>query len=131
MSTTSEENIRAIRSQIQAKLNYNAPYYASVKDVERVLTDRDHFPYKREFRGIYYLPYPVIVEREAGYRPRNDLCYKALSCSIPCDNSYCWQKPCSTVLPCRGDTNTNRDSNRDSNEGVKKRRHLAAFNISP
>ena len=79
------------------------PYYATVKEAGEVLTDYDTFPYPRWFRGVYDSPVPIVAEREAGWRPRHDSCYKM---EKPCSEvaskypNHCMQSACSTVYPC-------------------------------
>lgn len=97
------QNINSVRTQIARKLNYNIPYYATNEVIGNVVTDMDHFPYDRFFRGEYNNPHPVVMEREAGYRPRHDDCYKHISIPVPNKPSYCWQEPCSFVKPCHPD----------------------------
>jgi hypothetical protein len=95
------DNINAVRYQIAQKINYNKPFYAYGEAVEAVITDMDHFPYKRFFRGVYHEDRPVIFEREAGYRPRRDCCYKELSLPTIVKPEYCWESPCSFIKPCK------------------------------
>ena len=40
-----------------------------------VLTDVDHFPYTRHFRGRYNSDRPTVWSREAGYSPLFNGCY--------------------------------------------------------
>ena len=42
-----------IKKQIERKNNYNIPYYATKNSVTKTMTDMDHFPYTRYFRGVY------------------------------------------------------------------------------
>ena len=93
-------NVANIRAQIAAK-NGTQPYRATVAQTYGTLTDYDVFPYPRWWRGIPQYAYPIVAEREAGWRPRHDSCYQAFS--IP-ETTYsprvCFQAPCSTVYPC-------------------------------
>lgn len=94
-----EHSIEYIRSQI-AKRN-SVPYFASNKAVTNVVTDMDHHPYTRWFRGVYYYPDPIIMEREAGWRPRKDSCYSVNSPPVIEENpSHCFESACSTIFPC-------------------------------
>ena len=102
MSDLTANNINSIRYQIGLKLNYNVPYYATREAAGSVITDMDNFPYRRFFRGVYDESNPVVMEREAGYRPRRDSCYTKLSIPNPTKPNYCWEYPCSTVRPCKG-----------------------------
>lgn len=94
------ENINNVRNQIKLKLDYNNPYYATRAAAGSVITDMDNFPYKRFFRSVYYESEPTVMEREAGYRPRDDECYRLLSIPMSIKPNYCWEYPCSTVFPC-------------------------------
>ena len=68
-------NIENIRNQIKKKNSYT-PYFVTEKDVTSVKTDFDNFPYNRWWRGIAGITNPVVIEREAGYRIRQDKCYE-------------------------------------------------------
>ena len=68
-------NIENIRRQIEKKNNGN-PYFVTEKESKSVITDFDHFPYNRWWRGIAGSCNPVVIERESGWRIRNDNCYK-------------------------------------------------------
>jgi hypothetical protein len=97
-------NIQNVREQIAKKLNYS-PYIATIENASDVLTDYDTFPYNRYFRGVYDSFLPVVAEREAGWRPRNDSCYKLNESPychlnhVPYPN-HCFESACSTVYPC-------------------------------
>jgi hypothetical protein len=94
-------SIESVRAQIERKLSGN-PYMATQNSVKNIVTDMDHHPYTRWYRGVYYYPEPVIMEREAGYRPINNSCY---SLSIPpaptVDPNIPFQAACTTIFPCR------------------------------
>lgn len=94
------ENIHNVRSQI-AKKKGCIPYHATVRQAEQVLTDYDTFPYPRWWRGVAGLSHPVVVEREAGFRPRKDDCYKINESPTPVPYpNHCFEGSCSTVYPC-------------------------------
>jgi hypothetical protein len=95
-----QNNINAVRDGIAHKLNYNVPFYGSIQDTSNVITDQDHFPYNRYFRGVYNESKPIVFEREAGWRPRNDACYKQIVAPTYYRPKYCWEGPCSTIYPC-------------------------------
>lgn len=99
-----QHNIEKVRDNIQKKLS-SEPFYGC-KDKENViLTDYDHFPYTRHFRGIARSEVPVVMEREAGWRARNDHCYKL---NLPKDKTdgvipypnHCFETGCKTTFPC-------------------------------
>ena len=67
-------NIQNIKKLIQMK---NSSNYVDIVQTDCLssITDYDHFPYTRNYRGVYNSTTPVIIEREAGFRPRRDNCY--------------------------------------------------------
>lgn len=113
MSDLTTNNVNSVRYQIGLKLNYNVPYYATRDATASALTDMDHFPYKRYFRGVYYENNPIVMEREAGFRPRRDSCYTRLSIPEPNPPNYCWEYPCSTVKPCKPKSKKEDDKKED------------------
>ena len=92
-------NVNSVRDQIEAKVG-SEPFYASQNAVNLNVTDIDTFPYPRFYRGVYQLSEPVVMEREAGWRQRHDLCYEPTRVYEVEQPNYCWQVPCSTVFPC-------------------------------
>jgi hypothetical protein len=103
-------NIRNVREQIARKKGYN-PYYATTNQSTQVLTDYDTFPYPRYFRGVPTSSAPIVAEREAGWRPRHDNCYKVLEPMMKERNypNHCFSAACSTVFPCYLENNINKD----------------------
>lgn len=95
-----QRNVEAVRAQIDRKLK-SKPYYANEMSVTETVTDIDHFPYTRFFRGVAPYPDPIIFEREAGWRLRRDNCYRLSKhvSDTPKPNN-CWETACSTVYPC-------------------------------
>jgi hypothetical protein len=96
-------NINNIRNQINLKNSCN-PYIATLQESSGVLTDYDTFPYPRWFKGQYNSSYPIISEREAGWRPLRNNCYRlGNKCNeeniIPYPN-HCFEAACSTIYPC-------------------------------
>lgn len=96
-------NIQNIKNQIQYKLDYNKPFYVFDDTARFVVTDMDHFPYKRFFRGIYDSDMPVVFEREAGYSQLRNWCYQSLRDPKVDKAKYCWEGPCSVTYPCNPD----------------------------
>ena len=94
-------NVGNIRSQINRK-KASGPYYATSSQATQVVTDYDTFPYPRYFRGIPESHRPIVAEREAGWRMRQDACYQVNEPPhIPIVNpNHCFQAACSTVYPC-------------------------------
>jgi len=87
-----------IRDQIAMKQG-TRPYYGTA--TQQVVTDMDHFPYTRYFRGRYESSQPIVFDREAGWRPVNDACYKGSCDARPLPYpTHCFEAPCSTVYPC-------------------------------
>lgn len=95
-----QKSIESVRREISKKIG-SRPYFANGESVDNVVTDMDHHPYSRWFRGVYYYPNPVIMEREAGWRPRHDTCYEVIAPAQPStDPHHCFEVPCTTTLPC-------------------------------
>jgi hypothetical protein len=112
MDPITTNNIKAIQQRVYFKTNLNTPFYATGQCVESVLTDMDHFPYKRYYRGIFTSDTPVIFEREAGFRPRQDKCYVQLAIPEKSVPNYCWQYPCSSVKPCKVDKDEDKEKSK-------------------
>lgn len=104
-SLTNQNNVESVREQIMKKKSYN-PYHTTVNIPSNVLTDYDNFPYQRYWRGVPNSYDPVVAEREAGYRPRHDACYKTSEPmqEVPKPN-LCFQSACSTIYPCNSEYN--------------------------
>lgn len=95
-----EHSIETIRKQIARKISSN-PYFANNETVINSVTDMDHTPYTRWFRGVYYYPNPIVMEREAGWRPIKNSCYNLVMPPSPeVDPHHCFEVPCTTTLPC-------------------------------
>ena len=62
-------NMKNIQFEIQRKKYSENPYYATQKNVTQVITDYDELPYRRWYRGVPESEFPIVAEREAGYRP--------------------------------------------------------------
>lgn len=95
-------SIETIRSQIDLKNSAN-PYFSNGSIVKSSVTDYDHHPYSRFFRGVYYYNSPIVMEREAGWRPLQNSCYKMIIPEQEGDRrepEYCFEGACSAVLPC-------------------------------
>ena len=91
----------AIRDQINQKTNYDRAFYARCDDVGRSVTDMDNFPYNRFFRGDYRSQNPTVINREAGYRPRNNSCYRGVIAHNKYEYpNHCFESACSVVYPC-------------------------------
>lgn len=94
-------NITSIRYLIGRKKD-SVPYYAIKSDARRCLTDHDVFPYPRYFTGIPTASFPVVAEREAGWRPRHENCYdfNINNKDIKKDDlKIIFEGPCSAVYP--------------------------------
>lgn len=75
------------------------PFYSSGPNIK---TDMDVFPYPRHYRGIPESETPVVMDREAGWTPRHDNCYK-VPITVESTSYYpnhCFQGAPSTVYPC-------------------------------
>lgn len=93
-----------IQLQIRRLQNLNVPYYPTTSTVKSTPTQVNHFPYTRFFRGDYRQPYVQFFDREAGWTPQDNACYKNIyreTKSLPPD--YCYQAPASVIYPCHRD----------------------------
>lgn len=94
------QNVENVRYLINKKKG-NKPFFATIDDTSAVLTDMDHFPYTRFFRGEFESDRPIVFEREAGWRPTENNCYKNQDPIKPLNhNNICYESACSTVYPC-------------------------------
>lgn len=96
-----KNNVDSIRYGISLKKSSN-PLLATQWLAEQTTTDLDHFPYSRWYRGVPQSSEPITSEREAGFRVRNDSCYRVNQCvpdKIPYPE-HCFESACSTVYPC-------------------------------
>ena len=94
------DNVKNVRRLI-AKKQSCFPFLATEPQATSAITDMDHFPYTRFYRGNPNSSRPTVFEREAGWRPTNNQCYKALL--RPTEEGYpnhCFSSACSTVFPC-------------------------------
>ena len=99
--TIDDSNVYNVRQQIILKKG-SKPYLSNINNSTRVITDYDTFPYPRWYRGIPNSSQAIVAEREAGWRPRHDSCYKVL---IPNDKNseypnHCFEGSCSVTYPC-------------------------------
>ena len=78
--------------------NGSVPYYSSGPSMK---TDTDVFPYTRFFRGQPESDFPVIFEREAGWAPVNNKCYKdpVVVPELSLYPNHVFQGPPSTTYP--------------------------------
>jgi len=99
-STINERSIEGIKNQINMVNNSN-PYFANNQTILNTVTDYDHFPYSRWFRGVSYYPEPIVAEREAGYRKLENSCYNVNRPRQRQEEiSHCFEPACSTIFPC-------------------------------
>ena len=91
-------NRNFVKHMIENKTK-SLPYYSSGPSP---LTDMDTFPYPRFYRGDARSDKPIIFEREAGWLPRNDFCYKipVVKNEIKLYPNHCFQAAPSTTYPC-------------------------------
>lgn len=105
MQTT--KNINAVKHEIKMKTEKDN-FMANGSYVKSIITDQDHHPYSRYFRGVYYFPEPIVMEREAGWRPLQNNCYDMV---VPYEVEEppinCYENACSTILPCYPSYETN------------------------
>ena len=99
MSDEVRNNIEWVRQGIQNKIAYAGTVPGS--NLAPILTDMDHFPYTRYYRGMVSCDKPRVFDREAGRRQWRDEMYTDLTPPIkPVEYQGCFQIPCSTILPC-------------------------------
>jgi hypothetical protein len=92
------KNVDNVRKDINRSKHGNLPTSNLVKEI---ITDYDTFPYPRWYRGQYNSSEPIIAEREAGYRPREDNCYRKNNFIVNVEYpTNCFESACSTVYPC-------------------------------
>lgn len=96
-------NRERIENAKYMKNNINKVYYATQGDTRQVITDFDHFPYQRFYRGVHASPTPVILEREAGYRKLEPSCYREKIIVKSEYPKHCFEGPASVVYPCYPD----------------------------
>lgn len=95
-----QNNIESVREEIKKKIGWR-PYLANNLSVTHSITDHDHHPYSRWYRGVYYYPDPIVAEREAGWRPMQQQCYTPNHIPMPDPvPEHCFQAACSTIFPC-------------------------------
>lgn len=90
----------ALQDQMDQKVKYGKAFYATNVDVGRTVTDMDHFPYLRFYRGEYQSSEPVIFDRKAGYRFVRQRCYDTQPEFVTPYPNYCYESACSTIYPC-------------------------------
>jgi len=96
----SEQGTDHINFLIKRKMD-SEPFLCNKNIVKNIVTDIDHQPYTRYFRGVYHSSEPKIFEREAGWRPRNDDCYNInYIIEDEQDIGHCFETACSTKFPC-------------------------------
>jgi hypothetical protein len=93
------ENQEWIAKQIHLKNMYACPYESLANDVTHVVTDVDHFPYTRFYRGVYNNVHPQIWMREAGFKRIGETPSKSHLLYFVSPNKGPAQIPCSTILP--------------------------------
>ena len=101
-----KRNITNLQYQINVKKGSD-PYFSTIQTNTNVITDYDTFPYTRYFRGVAESTVPIVAEREAGWRPRNEDCYNSYYVraekqkkhhNIVMPRNY-FQPACSTMYP--------------------------------
>jgi hypothetical protein len=103
---TNDRTISFIQSEISKKIG-SRPYLSNGKNVTNVVTDMDHQPYTRWFRGVYYYPEPIAMEREAGWRVPRNICYSVVAPQVIDEGpSHCYESACGTIYPCVPSLNT-------------------------
>lgn len=99
-----ERNIENVRRMIARKQSA-VPFYGTWQQASSILTDMDHHPYSRFYRGDYRSSMPIIMEREAGWRIVNNDAYRGIGGDVGSNAppEHCFQYASSVVLPCHCD----------------------------
>lgn len=63
-----DANILYIRNLIEKKTS-NKPFYATLGDITNVVSNVDHFPYTRFYKGDFRSSEPIVAARQAGLNP--------------------------------------------------------------
>ena len=66
---------QSLESQINKFRDFNKTGLVTSNFVRKSITDIDHWPYTRRFRGAPTLCDATIMDRSAGFRPVHDACY--------------------------------------------------------
>jgi hypothetical protein len=91
-----------LHQQILLKKSFY-PYQPDAGIIRDCVTDMDHFPYTRFYRGEYQSDKPVIYGREAGYHPVRPIRRRdEIVLSQEPEWDIFFQNPCSTLLPKKG-----------------------------
>ena len=99
-ASLNQQSIENMKYQINLKTSSD-PYFATNKTVLNTITDMDHFPYNRYYRGVYYYPEPIVMEREAGWRNVNNSCYvQRRDPQKDEEPKHCFEVACTTNFPC-------------------------------
>ena len=86
-----------LQTIIQQK-NGSIPFYSSGPTT---ITDTDHFPYQRFYRGQFNSDKPIVMDREAGWRAECKNNYTPIIEKIETFYpNHCFQSATSTVYPC-------------------------------
>ena len=99
MDKITKSNIEFVRNEIFKKVQFK-PYEISIESVRGCITDMDHFPYTRYYRGEASSDSPVVFEREAGWRARRDDDYFKHSNPKKEVLSTCFETSCNVMAPC-------------------------------
>jgi hypothetical protein len=97
MQDNTNTNIDTIKSYICRK-NDSEPYHHTIGNARNIITDFETFPYNRWWRGEHKSAVPIVIEREAGWRPWHDPCPRPPQQKQQPD--ICFSAACSTILPC-------------------------------
>lgn len=88
----------SVRDLIKLKQS-DQPYIFSQTNVI-TQPERAYFPYPNFWRGDYKSSRPIVVEREAGFRPREDPPYESKRSIGHAYPDHCFEAAPSTIYPC-------------------------------
>lgn len=103
LDPVSKQNIENVRSMIQRKVSLigKQNFYVQEKEMKGVVSDVDHLPYTRFYRGNPFTNEAIQWDGDSGHRPRMNSFYTPnIVQSEDLPESLCYQSPCSTVHPC-------------------------------
>jgi len=92
-------NVNSVRNMILSKKGCD-PFFANNLSCLNAITDMNHHPYTRFYRGVYYYPDPIVFEREAGWRKLSNNPREYVPQTKPDFPNDCFQPACTTIYPC-------------------------------
>ena len=76
--TQEAKNIMSIQDMIDKKVG-DKPFIVSKTDVKKVVSEVDHFPYTKFWRGQYKSDTPIVSQRDAGVLKPSEMVRESVS----------------------------------------------------